>query len=97
MKYMNVVRFIVKKEFIKDYKKSFTNQPDWQGNTHNYLIQAGDYSFCAIGIWDSKASMEQEMPNMISWLNQIRHMLEEITPELGVTDPISGEVIFEKK
>jgi len=33
---------------------------------------------------------------MIEFLNAIRHMMEEISPELGVTDPVSGPVIFEQ-
>jgi len=36
------------------------------------------------------------MDSMVGWLDTIRHMLEEITPELGVTDPVSGPVIWER-
>jgi hypothetical protein len=39
--------------------------------------------------------MRAAMPDMISLLDQTRDMLEELSPELGVTDPVSGNVIFE--
>ena len=32
---------------------------------------------------------------MISQLDQMRHVLEELSPELGVTDPVSGTVILD--
>ena len=34
---------------------------------------------------------------MIAGLNTVRPLLEEISPELGVTDPVSGPVIMEDK
>ena len=34
-----------------------------------------------------KEAMDAEMQSMISWLDSVRDMLEEISPELGVTDP----------
>jgi hypothetical protein len=33
---------------------------------------------------------------MADFLDKLRHMLEEISPDLGVTDPASGTVIIEK-
>ena len=41
--------------------------------------------------------MDAEMESMIGWLDTVRDMLEEISPELGVTDPVSGPVIWEKQ
>ena len=34
---------------------------------------------------------------MIAGLDTVRPMLEEISPELGVTDPVAGPVILESK
>ena len=34
---------------------------------------------------------------MIAGLDGVRSLLEEISPELGVTDPVSGPVIMEVK
>ena len=33
---------------------------------------------------------------MIDFLDSIRHTLEELSAELGVTDPYSGTVVIEK-
>jgi hypothetical protein len=33
---------------------------------------------------------------MIEFLDSLRHTLEELSPELGVTDPYSGSVVIEK-
>jgi hypothetical protein len=33
---------------------------------------------------------------MISFLDKLRNMLEEFSPESGVTEPASGSVIIEK-
>jgi len=34
---------------------------------------------------------------MIAGLDTVRLLLEEISPELGITDPVSGPVIMESK
>ena len=36
-----------------------------------------------------------QCPEMISLLDRSRHLLEELSSELGVTDPVSGSVVFE--
>ena len=48
------------------------------------------------GLWQSEEHMQNAMPQMISLLDSARHLLEEVSPELGVTDPVSGSVVFEK-
>ena len=95
MKYMNIVRFSVKPEHIADYKKALETQPAWDGQIETRTIQSGEHSFCGYGLWESKEAMMGQMDSMVSWLDSVRHMLEEISPELGVTDPILGPVIWE--
>ena len=34
---------------------------------------------------------------MIAYLDTIRDLLEEISPELGVTDPVSGPVVIDEQ
>ena len=41
--------------------------------------------------------MANAMPLMIGLPDSTRHLLEELSSELGVTDPVSGAVVFEKK
>ena len=96
MKHINIVRFKVKLEHVNDYLEALTKQPVWKGNIEGKTIQTGENRFCAYGLWESKEAMDLEMDSMVGWLDTIRHMLEEITPELGVTDPVSGPVIWER-
>ena len=53
-------------------------------------------TFCSCGVWRDKEAMDSAMPEMISLLNSSRHLLEEISPEKGVTDPVSGSVVFDQ-
>ena len=45
--------------------------------------------------WKSESSLSLERENLIKFLDGCRYMLEELSPELGVTDPISGSLIIE--
>lgn len=49
----------------------------------------------AYGLWESEEAMVVARDSMIALLDTTRDLLEEISPELGVTDPVSGSVIFE--
>ena len=59
------------------------------------IIQTGDRDFCLIGEWDDMAAIVAARPTMIATLDRSREMLEDLGGELGVTDPVSGEVVFE--
>ncbi len=39
--------------------------------------------------------MQSEMPEIISSLDDSHHLREGLSPELGVTDPMSTSVVFE--
>ena len=41
--------------------------------------------------------MAEQQLQMIGLLDSARHLLEEPSEELGVTDPVSGTVVFEKQ
>jgi hypothetical protein len=60
------------------------------------LVRAGDGSYCLIGEWDSFNNIVAARPNMLANLDRIRHMLVELSAGLGVTDPLSGEAVFDK-
>ena len=47
------------------------------------------------GLWESEEAMVTAKPDVIALLDTARDLLEEISPELGVTDPVSGTVVFE--
>ena len=63
---------------------------------NGYLAQTGDRSFCFTGIFKDKESLVQARPSMIAHLDTVREVLEEISTDLGVTDPVSGPVLVEK-
>ena len=96
MKHMNVVRFKVKPDQLENYLKANDELALFSGQIEGRLVKTGDYSFCSTGLWESKEAMDSQMDNMISYLDTIRDFLEEISPELGVTDPVSGSLILEK-
>ena len=92
----NSVRFRVKpgreKEFIEAHKKFFVRLP---GSKRIALIKTGDRAYCVIGEWDSMQSLVAARPGMITLLDTMRDMLEDLGGGLGVTDPVSGEVVVE--
>jgi hypothetical protein len=93
----NVVRFRVKPgheaEFIEAQKKS---REDLAGSKRFTMIKTGDRSYCIIGEWDSMQNLIAARPKMIARLDTFRNMLEDLGGGLGVTDPVSGEVILDR-
>ena len=57
-------------------------------------MKTGESNFTAVGIFDSKQDLIDARPAMIGNLNSIRDLLEVISPDLGVTDPVSGPVVY---
>ena len=100
-KFMNVVRSKVKEgkqdEYIKKLKEFFDNMKGTNGLILMKLIQTGPNNMCTIGEWNDEQSIAKARDKMIAGLDSARSLLEEISPELGVTDPVSGPVIMEDK
>ena len=59
------------------------------------IIKTGERSYCLMGEWDSMQAMAAARPHMIATLDTFRDMLEDFGGGLGVTDPVSGEVVLE--
>jgi len=93
--FMNVVRSKVKEgkkdELMKKFKEFFDNMKGMK------LIQTGPNNMCTIGEWKDEQSIAKARDKMIAGLDTVRPLLDEISPELGVTDPVSGPVIMEDK
>ena len=68
----------------------------YEGILSQILIQTGEQNYCGVGFWESEDAMVEARPVMISFLDTMRHMLEEISPELGVTDAVSGPILAER-
>ena len=95
-KFSNVVRYEVKSEYVDDFLKVFSDLPSHEGLLNQILIKTGDQNYCGVGLWESEDAMVEAMPKMISFLDTMRHMLKEISPEVGVTDAVSGPVVVER-
>ena len=46
-----------------------------------------------IKIWESAEAIAAQKPGMISHLDEVRGFMEELSLELGVTDPVSGNIV----
>ena len=98
---MNVVRSKVKEgkqdEYMKKLKEFFDNMKGTEGLISLKQIQTGPNNYCVIGEWKNEDAIAKARPKLIAGLDTVRSMLDEISPELGVTDPVAGPVIMENK
>lgn len=94
----NVVRFRVRpgfeEEFVARHRDIRELMP---GMRQMALVKTGDSAYCFVGEWRSMDNIVASREQMIGILDSFRHMLEELSPELGVTDPVSGEAVVEQK
>ena len=82
---------------MKKLKEFFNNIKGTDGLISMKQIQTGPNTMCIIGEWKDEQSIAKAREKMIAGLDSVRSLLEEISPELGVTDPVSGPVIMENK
>jgi quinol monooxygenase YgiN len=94
----NVVRFRVKpgreQAFIDAHRRADTA---FRGFVRGSLVKTDERRFCMIGEWDSFDSLAKARPQMIALLDSFRDDLEDLGGGLGVTDPVSGEVVLDLK
>ena len=91
--FLNCVRVVVKQGCEKRYLDAVEAWVSPKGMRERYLARTGERAFCFVALWDSEDSLVEARPQMIEHLNSVRDLLEELSPELGVTDPVSGPVI----
>ena len=89
---MNVVRFKLKEECVNEYFEVI-NKTHFEGMTQRYIAKTGAYDYCFVGIWKSAEALADQRPAMILHLDEVRGLMEELSPELGVTDPVSGNIV----
>ena len=95
-RFLNNVR-VRCKEGCEDNFIAVTKQwvnPD--GMLDAYWAKTGERAYCFVGLWESEESLAAARPQMIDHLNSVREFFEELSPELGVTDPVSGPVMTHK-
>jgi hypothetical protein len=94
MSAFNVVRFRVKpgreQDFVEAHKR---RDISFGGFVRGALVKTGDRNYCFVGEWNSFKDIEAARPQMIGLLDSFRDMLEDLGGGLGVTDPVSGEVV----
>ncbi len=97
-KFANVVRLKVKVGMNDEFERILSQKyeedvPKIKGRLYSRIIKTGDSTYCTFAEWESEEALVNGRPAMIELLNSIRHTLDEISPELGVTDPVSGPVV----
>ena len=91
--FANSVRFSVKPGAAEQFMTTFNAMNKWPGLESHKLVQTGENSFLSFGEWESEDALAASRPAMIAFLDTFRDMLEEISPDLGVTDPASGPIV----
>jgi len=90
----NIVRFRVKpgheQHFIAAHRGFHRSFNGFRGGA---LVKTGERTFCIIGEWASLQKLAQARPQMIGVLDSFRDDLEDLGGGLGVTDPVSGDVV----
>jgi len=98
MNAFSIVRFRVKpgreEAFLDAYRRA---DRAFKGFVRGVLIKMGERAYCTIMEWDSFASIVVARPQMIGLLDTFRADLEDLGHGLGVTDPVSGEVVLDLK
>jgi len=90
----NIVRFRVKPgreaHFIAAHRGI---KPNLKGFRSGSLVKTGERTFCMVGEWASFKKMAEARPQMIAILDTFRGDLEDLGGGLGLTDPVSGELV----
>ena len=90
--FMNVVRFKLKSDCIDQYFEVI-DKTSFEGMTQRYIAKTGDYDYCFVGIWINAEAIADQRPAMIVHLDEVRGFMEELSPELEVSDPVSGNIV----
>ena len=96
-KYTNVVRFRVKSGKQQEFERVFSNAEAWGGQLLHILAKTCQQTYSADRLQKSEEKMADARQQMIGSLDSTRHLLEELSPEPGLTNPVSGEVVSEKQ
>ena len=95
-KYVTSVRFLVKYGKEDEFLDGIRTSPNF-GETYSHTVKTGDLTYVWNAIFESEEALINSRPGMISQLTQLRECLQEISPKLGVTDPVSGPIVEEKQ
>ena len=91
-KFMNIVWFKLKLECVDKYFEAYM-EFSCEGLTDSYNAQTGEDSYCFVGLWERRESLVSARPQMIAHLDEVREFMKELSPKLGVTEPVSGDIV----
>ena len=77
----------------KGFVSVFNNSGGFDGQLLHILAKTGEKSYLAYSLWESEEKMVSA-PHIFSLLSNTSYLAEELLPELGVTDLVSGRVLF---
>jgi len=94
----NVVRFRAKpgheKALVEAHRKAHA---EFRGFRHGYLVKGDKRHYVFVGEWSSHAAIVAARPKMIDMLDTFREHLQDLGDGLGMTDPLSGDVVAQVK
>ena len=93
---MNIVRYkpkANKKSSVIEAHKKWEKQ-SLDGAISLKVVDCGDVC-CGLIEWENEEKMQSAMPQLVEFLDTIRDDLDEVSPELGVTDPVSGKLVVD--
>jgi hypothetical protein len=95
----NVVRMRVKPGFEDEFVTYHRDEDlaGMSGFKALTVVRTGDRDFCFIGEWSGMEALAAARPAMIASLDKLRDKLEDLGGGLGVTDPVSGEAVVERR
>ena len=94
-KFATCVRFFVKEGKADAFISACETNPSY-GEISSFLVKTGDLTFVWNAIFENERALIDARPGMINNLDRLRDCLQEISPELGVTDPVSGPIVDER-
>ena len=90
--FMNVVRYKLKPDCVDKYFEKLADFNS-EGLRTQYVAKTGENDYCFVGLWESEEAIAAARPIMLAHLDEVRGFMEELSPDLGVTDPVSGPII----
>ena len=94
-KFASSVRFKAKdghQEELTVHLKGFDTK-NYPGAMSHQIVDIGDGRFQTTIVWENEDALISARSNLVKFLDDSRHLLVELSPELGVTDPISGHIV----
>ena len=69
------------------------DKTNFEGMTQRYIDKTGDYDYFFVGIWKSGEAIVAQRSAMTAHLDEGRGFMEELSPELAVTESVSGNIV----